>query len=143
MPVGSNKAPTNTNKKIRAGEGLLDCKNAKGKATTEMQLNKSASTLSGQAPNLSMALPPKKAAITIGMILPALAIPVTKGDCVYCNTKRGIATAATWLPNKDKNSAHTKPSIGILAILTFIAFTWVNNCFLKLFYLKQEKQISY
>jgi hypothetical protein len=81
-------------KKITNGDSKLKQINTRGNKRTEKQLNKSADTLTRQAPNLSIALPPINAANTIGMMFPAPAIPVAIGEYVNCNTKIGIATAA-------------------------------------------------
>ena len=84
-----------------------------GKASAEIKLNKSASKLKCHAPNLSIAFPPIKAAITNGRLFISTAAPVTIAECVCCQTITGIAIAAIWLPNNDKNSALIKPAIGM------------------------------
>lgn len=65
-----------------------------GNNRTERLLKTSATMLTCHAPNRSIAFPPMKAANTIGMILPAPAMPVAITECVNCSTKMGMAIAA-------------------------------------------------
>ena len=96
--------------------------NASGKANTEQKLNKSAAILIFHAPNRSIARPPQIAASAIPIVLPALAIPAIEGELVNCKINIGMATAAIWFPNRDKDSATIKPMIGSDRILGFIVW---------------------
>ena len=103
-PGASSSAPTNTSvSSCQISIPTVVCRS--GIAATAAALARSATMLVVRKPTRSTITPPKKVASTIGTKLATTARLVSAALPVVTSTNQGIASWATWLPEREIASA--------------------------------------